>query len=158
MKNESNYEWKIKRFKDLKTTELYEIMKARAEVFIVEQKCIYQDNDDRDKYAWHLFLEKDGEVIAYLRILDKGIVYNEVAIGRVLTLKPYRKKGYAHEMIEKAILFVENELKEDSIRLLAQTYIQKFYEQHGFVSASDISYTDGKEHIEMVRKCRENVA
>lgn len=147
----SKLEFKIKRFDELTATEIYEILKARANVFIVEQDCNYQDMDDKDKNAWHVFLEKDSKIIAYLRILDKGIAYDEIAIGRVLTLPSYRRKGYARQMLSLAIDFVEEKLKESQIRVFAQSYLVKFYESHGFVSVSGTLYHDGKEHIEMLR-------
>lgn len=147
----SKLEFKIKRFDELTATEIYEILKARANVFIVEQDCNYQDMDDKDKNAWHVFLEKDSKIIAYLRILDKGIAYDEIAIGRVLTLPSYRRKGYARQMLSLAIDFVEEKLKESQIRVFAQSYLLKFYESHGFVPVSGMLYHDGKEHIEMLR-------
>lgn len=86
-------DWHIKRFGELTTDELYDILKLRSEVFVVEQNCVYQDMDSRDKISYHLFLEDEEEVIAYLRILPKGVSYPEASIGRVLTKAAYRKKG-----------------------------------------------------------------
>ena len=85
--------WKIKRFEELSITELYEILRVRAEVFVVEQTCVYQDLDEKDKNAYHLFCEDNGNVTAYLRILDKGVSYPEISIGRVLTSQSGRRKG-----------------------------------------------------------------
>ena len=84
--------WKIKKFDELTTKELYEILRICAEVFVVEQDCVYQDLDSKDEDAYHLFGEEKGDVVSYLRILQKGVVYQETAIGRVLTKKSYRKK------------------------------------------------------------------
>mgnify|MGYP002516064243 CR=1 FL=1 len=97
--------WKIKRFEELTTTELYEILRVRAEVFVVEQTCVYQDLDLKDKKAYHLFCENNGEIVAYLRILDKGVSYPEISIGRVLTRETNRRIGLAREMMQKAICF-----------------------------------------------------
>ena len=142
--------WKIKRFEELTTTELYEILRVRAEVFVVEQACIYQDLDLKDKRAYHLFCEIDGEMVAYLRILDKGVSYPEISIGRVLTRETNRRIGLAREMMQNAILFIKEELGERHIRISAQLYLKRFYESLGFSVTSDIYLEDDIEHIEMV--------
>ena len=142
--------WKIKRFEEMTTTELYEILRVRSEVFVVEQTCIYQDLDLKDKKAYHLFCENNGEIAAYLRILDKGVSYPEISIGRVLTRETNRRIGLAREMMQKAISFVEEELSEMQIRISAQLYLKKFYESLGFSVTSDIYLEDDIEHIEMV--------
>ena len=142
--------WKIKRFEELTTTELYEILRVRAEVFVVEQTCVYQDLDLKDKKAYHLFCENNGEIAAYLRILDKGVSYPEISIGRVLTRETNRRIGLAREMMQKAISFVEEELSEMQIRISAQLYLKQFYESLGFSVTSDIYLEDDIEHIEMV--------
>ena len=144
--------WKIKRFEEMTTTELYEILRVRSEVFVVEQTCIYQDLDLKDKKAYHLFCENNGEIAAYLRILDKGVSYPEISIGRVLTRETNRRIGLAREMMQKAISFVEEELSEMQIRISAQLYLKKFYEGLGFSVTSDIYLEDDIEHIEMVRR------
>ena len=143
--------WKIKRFDELTTTELYEILRVRAEVFVVEQTCVYQDLDEKDKKAYHLFCENNGEIVAYLRILDKGVSYPEISIGRVLTRETNRRTGLAREMMQKAISFVEEELSEMQIRISAQLYLKQFYESLGFLITSEVYLEDDIEHIEMVR-------
>jgi len=142
--------WKIKRFEELTTTELYEILRVRAEVFVVEQSCVYQDLDLKDKKAYHLFCENNGEIVAYLRILDKGVSYPEISIGRVLTREKNRRIGLAREMMQKAISFVEEELSEMQIRISAQLYLKRFYESLGFLITSEVYLEDDIEHIEMV--------
>jgi len=142
--------WKIKRFEELTTTELYEILRVRAEVFVVEQSCVYQDLDLKDKKAYHLFCENNGEIVAYLRILDKGVSYPEISIGTVLTREKNRRIGLAREMMQKAISFVEEELSEMQIRISAQLYLKRFYESLGFLITSEVYLEDDIEHIEMV--------
>lgn len=144
--------WKIKRFEELTTTELYEILRVRAEVFVVEQTCVYQDLDLKDKKAYHLFCENNGEIVAYLRILDKGVSYPEISIGRVLTTEMNRGKGLAREMMQRAISFIKEELYEMQIRISAQLYLKKFYESLSFSVTSDVYLEDDIEHIEMVYK------
>ncbi len=130
--------------------ELYEILKIRAEVFVVEQNCVYQDLDSKDKASYHLFLEDSEEIAAYLRILPKGISYPEIAIGRVLTKASYRKKGLAKEIMKKAIDYITDSLEEKKIRISAQLYLLEFYKELGFEPISDIYLEDGIEHIEML--------
>ena len=77
----------VKLFQDLSIYELYEIMKIRSSVFVVEQNCVYQDLDDKDKLAFHVFLKEDEGIQAYLRVLPKDISFEDVSIGRVLTIK-----------------------------------------------------------------------
>ncbi|MEW9054136.1 MAG: GNAT family N-acetyltransferase [Neobacillus sp.] len=142
--------YKIKKFNELTTKELYEILKVRAEVFVVEQNCVYQDLDSKDEVSYHLFLEDNSEIIAYLRILPKGISYPETSIGRVLTKASYRKKGLSKEMVQKAIDFIIDILEEKEIKISAQAYLQKFYRSFGFKPISGIYLEDGIEHIEML--------
>lgn len=142
--------WKIKRFQELTKEELYEIIKTRNEVFVIEQQCFYQECDGKDKNAYHLFAEENSKMIAYLRILEKGASYDEISIGRVLVCKDYRKKGLAKNMMLKAIEFIENELKEKSIRISAQEYLINFYKSLGFEKVSDVYLEDGIPHLEML--------
>ena len=143
-------DWKMKRFEELTTTELYEILRVRAEVFVVEQTCIYQDLDEKDKKAYHLFCEEEGKILAYLRILDKGVSYSEISIGRVLTTENNRKKGLAREMMKKAINFICKDLGEKQIRISGQLYLQVFYESLGFQTVSEMYLEDDIPHVEML--------
>lgn len=143
-------EWKIKTFNELSNDELYEIIKLRSEVFVIEQQCIYEECDGKDKKAYHLFGEEDGEILVYLRILDKGVSFNEVSIGRVVANKKYRSKGLAKEMVSRAIEFIEDNLNEKVIRISAQEYLLKFYSSLGFMKVSQVYLEDGIPHMEMV--------
>jgi len=143
-------EWKIKKLNELTAVEMHDILKARQEVFIVEQECIYEDIDAYDKLAYHLFLEDNGEVISYLRILPKGVRFPEVSFGRVITRVKYRKKGYGGILVQKAIDFVKEDLGECEIRISAQTYLEQFYEEAGFTRVSDNYMEDNQEHCEML--------
>jgi ElaA protein len=144
--------WKIKKYNDLGVDELYEILKLRSEVFVVEQQCIYEDCDGKDKNSYHLFGEHNGEILVYLRILEKGISYNEISIGRVLARENYRGNGFAKQMMLRAIEFIENNLNEKVIRISAQEYLLKFYSSLGFVRVSEGYLEDDIPHIEMLYK------
>lgn len=144
--------WNIKKFNQLTIEELYEIVKARYEVFACEQK-IFQENDfdDIDKKVKHLFLEDNNRVVAYARVINSGIKSEYATIGRVLVLKEYRRKGIATELMKKAI----EALKEDSeekIIISAQAYAKGLYEEVGFKQISEEYNEVDIPHIEMEYK------
>ncbi len=143
-------EWKIKKFKDLDIEELYDILALRSEIFVVEQDCVFQECDGKDKSSYHLFCEDNGEVVAYSRILPKGVSYDETAIGRVVVKKSHRGRGLAREMMLKAIDFVEADLKENNIKLQAQSYLIEFYKSCGFKQISEEYLEDNIPHIDML--------
>ena len=143
-------EWKLKKYDDLTRDELYEILKLRVEVFVVEQNCPYQDLDDKDKVAYHLFLEHDGSIIAVSRILPENISYNEMAIGRVIVKKSHRGRGIAQEMMNTAIDFIIRDMGKTRIRLSGQAYLTNFYEDLGFKKVSDEYLEDGIPHFEFL--------
>ncbi len=140
----------IKHFNELSICELYEILKARSAIFVVEQNCVYQDIDDKDKGAYHLFLKENGILKAYLRILEKGVSYKEVSIGRVITTK--HGEGYGGKILKEGICFAKEKMNAEKIRIGAQLYAKEFYEKHGFVQVSEPFLEDGILHIEMLWK------
>ncbi len=143
-------ECKIKKFAELTNNELYEILRIRNQVFIVEQECAFQDIDEYDQKAYHFFINDNEHVIAYLRVLPKGMTFNEVSIGRILVSENNRKRGLAKLILEIAIKFIINELNEDVIKISAQTYLIRFYESLGFKTISEVYLEDGLEHIDML--------
>ncbi len=148
-------ECKIKKFDELTNNELYEILRARVQVFVIEQNCLFQDLDEYDKLAYHFLINDQEHVMAYLRVLPKGITFDEVSIGRVLVSEEYRKRGLAKLILEIAIKFVTDELKEKQIKISAQTYLTKFYESLGFKITSEMYLEDGIEHIDMLFQLKE---
>ncbi|MFA5522860.1 MAG: GNAT family N-acetyltransferase [Tissierellales bacterium] len=143
-------EWQIKKYSDLTIDELYSILKVRNEVFVVEQNCPYQDCDEKDKQAYHLFLDDNGDIIAYTRILEKSVSYDEISIGRFLVKEEYRRKGLAKELLVRAMNFIEESLNEKTIRLSGQVYIKDLYKSFGFKEVSDIYLEDDLPHVEML--------
>ena len=143
-------EWKIKKFNQLSTLELYDILKAREEIFIIEQECLYDDIDSKDLDAVHIFSMEEGQVVCYLRILGKGVRFDEVSIGRVMTRPAYRRKGYGEQIMKRAIQYIEEIMEEGEIRISAQTYLKNFYENVGFKVVSDVYLEDGLDHYEML--------
>lgn len=148
----TNIDWKIKTFSELTTAELYEIIKARVNVFVVEQDCPYSDLDDNDQKAIHLWAEKEGEVLAYCRIFDKGIKYPETSIGRVVTTENGRGTGLGKQLISYAIDIIENRLRTTEVRISAQDYLLKFYSDFGFEDTGKKYLEDNIPHTEMFRK------
>ena len=140
----------VKKFDELTAEELYEILKLRAEVFIVEQNCVYQDIDDKDKGAWHVFLIDDEGLEAYLRVLDKGVSFEEASIGRVVTKK--RERGFGKTVMEEGIKVAAEKFGADRIKIVAQSYAKGFYEKVGFVTVSEEFMYDGIPHIYMIWK------
>lgn len=142
--------WILKKFDDLTIDELYGILKLRAEIFVVEQNCPYQDLDGKDKCSYHLFLEENGEIIAYLRILPENVSYEDIAIGRVIVKKSYRRQGISRKLMKKAIDFIIIDLKKSKIRLSGQAYLEDFYTSFGFMKVSDCYLEDGIPHFEFL--------
>lgn len=145
-------EIKIKKFNELTTEELYKILRVRNEVFVVEQICIYQDCDNKDYNSYHLYVEEGNEVVGYLRIVNKGISYNEISIGRVLVKETHRNKGLSRKIMLEAIKFIEEKLNSNEIRLSGQVYIKGFYESLGFKQVSEEYLEDDIPHVEMLYK------
>lgn len=144
--------WNVKKFEELKCEEIYKILQIRNKIFIVEQKCAYQDCDGKDKKSYHLYLEDKGEIISYLRILPRKVSYNEVSIGRVLVNKNYRGTGIARKMMIEAINFIEKNLGEKEIKIQAQCYLIDFYKSLGFKEISNEYLEDNIPHIDMLYK------
>lgn len=144
--------WHIKKIEDLSNKELYNILKLRSEVFVVEQTCPFLDPDGKDFKALHIFLEEEGEVLAYARLFQKGIVYNEASIGRVVVNPDYRTSGYGKLLMERAIKYIFEEMNEIEIKIQAQSYLYNFYSSFGFVPVSEEYPEDDILHIDMLLK------
>lgn len=143
--------WKIKKFHELTPSELYEILKARCEVFIMEQSCPYLDEDGYDASATHLFADDEGKIAAYCRLFHAGIKFPDASIGRVITTSAYRGTGLGRELMNRAIRFVTEDMNEPAIRISGQAYLRKFYESLGFEVVSEEYLEDGIPHYEMYR-------
>lgn len=146
----NNPAWICKKFDELTVVELYEIMKLRSEVFVVEQNCIYLDADDKDLQAYHLFTYIDNSIAAYARLLPPLVSYIEASIGRVITAPTQRKKRLGILLMKEAIKQVLNLYNKRSIKIGAQLYLKSFYENLGFNQTSAPYDEDGIAHIEMI--------
>lgn len=146
---ENNITWKIKPFADLSLSELYSILELRSLVFVVEQNCVYQDLDNKDQKAIHLLGEIDGKLMAYARLFDAGIYFENTSIGRVIVHPEARAQKLGHQLIQKSIEQIKNLFDKEQITISAQLYLQKFYESHGFVATSEVYLEDDIPHVEM---------
>jgi len=147
-----NITHKIKAFSDLHVDELYELLRLRSEVFVVEQNCAFLDQDNKDQRCYHVLLYADGQLAAYSRIVPAGLSYPELSIGRVVSAPAFRGTGLGKVMMELAISACRDLFGTGDIRIGAQTYALPFYQALGFVPQGEVYDEDGIEHIEMLRK------
>lgn len=146
--------WTLRKFADLTSYELYDIIWLRNEVFVVEQNCVYQDADYKDLKGWHLMgCSEEGTLIAYVRLLPPGVSYAEPSIGRVVTNPVARGKGMGRILMLEAIKQCELLFGKTNIKIGAQYYLLKFYSSLGFEQTSEVYLEDDIEHIEMIRNC-----
>lgn len=137
----------VKHFSQLSAEELFEIYKLRVSVFIVEQRCPYQDVDDADRTAYHLWLRDENGIAAYARLLPPGVTFPTAAIGRVIAVR--RRCGLGTRIVDAAINAAREKLSADVITIEAQVYAQSLYEKAGFVQTSEEFLEDGIPHVQM---------
>lgn len=142
--------WICKSFNALTPEELYQILRLRSEVFVVEQNCPYLDEDNKDQASWHFMGWKNDKLLAYVRILPAGVSFKEASIGRVVNSPSVRGTGIGKKLMENAIEKTWELLGKQNIRIGAQYYLKNFYESLGFRKVSEIYLEDDIEHIEMV--------
>ena len=138
--------FKIHSLSELNQQELYEILALRAEVFIVEQKCAYQDLDGKDVNSLHARLIENNKLCAYCRIIPPDVIFKEISIGRVLTPLKYRSLGHGKEIMEKSKALCFELYPNKDILIMAQSYLVNFYEQLGFKIEKDEFLEDGIPH------------
>jgi ElaA protein len=147
--------WQWKRFSELSLDELYGALALREQVFVVEQKSLYQDADGYDRSAHHLLGTAAGApepvLGAYLRVLPPGAKSPEASFGRVVVAPDLRRQGYGKLLVEKALAFIDSSFAGQPVRIGAQHYLQRFYEGYGFRRISDVYDEDGVPHIDMLR-------
>jgi ElaA protein len=144
--------WSLKTFDELTNHELYEILRLRNEVFVLEQNCVFLDQDNKDQQCYHLSGTDNGQLMAYTRIVPAKLSYEYPSIGRVVVSPLGRGKMYGVELMNKSIEAVEELYGRQTIQIGAQLYLKKFYESFGFQQSGEVYDEDGIEHIEMVRE------
>ena len=139
----------IKNFQDLSNTEIYQILRLRSEVFVVEQECIYQDIDNKDKKAVHIFLKEKNEIIAYSRVFKEKEYFENPSIGRVVVANKRRMYGVGKKIMNISIDYIKQNIKAKSIEISAQKYLKKFYSNLGFIQQGEEYLEDNIPHVRM---------
>lgn len=147
-------DWRVSRFSELSPVELARIYRARQQVFVVEQQCIYLDADALDEVAWHIAAWSPAEVLplAYARLVLPGTKYAEPAMGRVLTTGPARGLGLGRELVRRAVEHAELIFPGQALRISAQERLLRFYAEFGFAAVGESYLEDGIPHVEMLRR------
>lgn len=143
--------WRCLPFDSLSPRALYDLLRLRTEVFVIEQNCVFQDMDGADPDCHHLLGERDGAVLAYARLVPAGLKFAEASIGRVVNDPSTRGTGMGHALMREAVAQLHALWGEQPIRIGAQAHLQGFYRQHGFQPDGPIYIEDGIDHIEMLR-------
>lgn len=143
-----------KSFDELEVYELYEILKLRTEVFVVEQNCPYQDEDDKDQLAIHIMGWDGNTLAAYARIFPAGVYFRNASISRVIIRLEYRGTGSGHKLMAASILALNDRFSEYGIEISAQAHLKSFYEHHLFRQVSEPYLEDGIPHIRMIRNSK----
>jgi ElaA protein len=138
------------RLGELSAEQLYAVLAARVQVFVVEQNCAYQDLDGLDADAEHLIAWSGKEVAGYLRVLAPGTRFDDPSIGRIITAKRFRSSGLGRVLVAQGIERTRLRYPGRAVRISAQVYLQKFYGEFGFVNASEPYLEDNIPHVEMV--------
>ncbi len=138
-------------FEELTAVQLYAILQLRSAVFVVEQDCVYQDIDGKDKKALHVIGYKNNEVVAYTRIFRAGDYFDIASIGRVVVKDTEREHGYGNAIMEASITALTVRFGTQNIKLSAQTYLKKFYNTLGFIASGEEYLEDGIPHIAMIK-------
>ncbi len=142
----------VKKFSELTIDELYELLRLRSEVFVVEQNCVYQDIDNKDQLALHILGISEQRLVAYTRCFPPGIYFEQAAIGRVLVADSARGSGLGHSIMEASLAAIKKRFNTTTVKLSAQTYLKEFYTAHGFTEIGEEYLEDGIPHIAMLLK------
>ena len=141
----------IKSFKELSVEELYDLLQLRSAIFVVEQNCVYQDLDGKDQKALHVLGYKKDKLVAYTRIFKPGDYFEFASIGRVIVAKNERQYKYGYDIMNASINAVSDYFKVTKIKLSAQCYLKKFYNNLGFFEVGEEYLEDDIPHICMIK-------
>ncbi|WP_033541016.1 GNAT family N-acetyltransferase [Planococcus sp. CAU13] len=141
--------WELCKFDELTAAELYELLKLRVDVFVVEQNCPYPELDGLDQDSVHLAFRENGEVLAYARLVPAGIKYDVPSIGRVIVRQEARGRGLARELMRRCLDFIFTEWQPEAVQLQGQVYLKEFYQSFGFEPVSEEYDEDGIPHLDM---------
>lgn len=141
---------KVKTFSQLTTKELYDLLQLRSEVFVVEQDCVYQDIDGKDQIALHVLGFKDEVLVGYTRIFKPGDYFELASIGRVVVKENERKHKYGYDIMDASIKTIKDVFNTTDIKISAQCYLKRFYNNLQFFEVGDQYLEDGIPHIAMI--------
>lgn len=141
--------WECRKFSELSLEQLYALLQLRAEVFVLEQKCPYQDPDGNDQVALHVLGYRGEKLLAYTRLLPPGTRYDSCSIGRVVTSPAIRGDGIGQQLMDKSIDYCRQNWGDSAITISAQQYLEKFYNRLGFETESEPYQEDGIPHVQM---------
>ncbi|WP_400075729.1 GNAT family N-acetyltransferase [Winogradskyella sp. R77965] len=141
----------VKTFKELSTQQLYDLLQLRSEVFVVEQDCVYQDIDRKDQKALHILGYKELELVAYTRVFQPGDYFKEASIGRVVVKENQRQHKYGYDIMKASIEAVKNHYNQSKIKISAQTYLKRFYNNLEFKEVGEEYLEDGIPHVAMLK-------
>lgn len=142
----------VTRFESLSVSNLYQILKLRSEVFVLEQECLYQDLDDLDQPSWHVMLKDGDQLVACARVFHRNRDEKVAQIGRMVTAMKYRRMAKGSVVMSKAMEVAFQELGAETIYIEAQVYAIPFYRNLGFEVNSDEFLEDGIPHVQMIAK------
>jgi ElaA protein len=143
--------WKLRSFHDITVNELYDSLQLRQMVFVKEQNCAYVDADGTDKLSHHLLGLQTGLLVAYARLIPPGALYEEASIGRVVTSPQVRRLGFGKLLFEKSIEECVKNFGKQTIKIMAQSYLLKFYESYGFIKTGNEFLEDNIAHYYMLK-------
>ena len=138
-----------KNFHALTASELYDMLRLRSEVFVVEQKCVFLDMDDKDQMCDHVMIYS-GQLVATSRLVPPGVIYDEMSVGRIVSHPSVRRTGAGKLLVRESLRILQEKYGKAPVRIGAQYYLKKFYESFGFRQCSAIYDEDGIDHIEMI--------
>ncbi|MEL7146656.1 MAG: GNAT family N-acetyltransferase [Bacteroidota bacterium] len=144
-------QWSVKKLEEIDALQLYALLKLRADVFIIEQDCIYPDMDDKDQKALHVIGTIRGKVVAYTRIFAAGDYAQEASFGRVVIHPDFRGHQIGHLLVNQSTAAIETHFGPQPIKISAQEHLTKFYQAHGFEPRGVGYLEDGIPHIAMLR-------
>ena len=147
---DKDIQWSLKPFAALTPEELYQLLRLRSQVFVVEQKCVFLDLDNKDQQCLHLLGWSNKNITAYARLIPPGHCYDEASIGRGVTSPDARRQGHGRSLMATAISECTRIYGHQDVRIGAQLYLKEFYASFGFQQVSDTYLEDDIPHIEMI--------
>ena len=143
--------WTLQEFSELTNSDLYELLKLRSAIFVVEQNCVFPDMDDKDYSSYHLCGWNNEKLVAYTRLLPPGLAYENCSIGRVVTAASVRRQGIGKILMKKSIEACQQLFSSQDIEIGAQLYLEQFYGSFQFKREGEVYLEDGIDHIHMRR-------